>query len=68
MLKIEKKYNSSSHLTDLLLLVHVAPPYFVYPSSMMCSRGSVGQEVYFVAVGHVEGCRRVRRSKMMCER
>jgi hypothetical protein len=70
MLKIENKYNSSSHLTDLLLLllVHVAPPYFVYPWSLMCSRGLVGWEVCFVAVGHVEGCRRVRTRKMMCER
>jgi hypothetical protein len=34
----------------------------------MCSRGSVGREVCFVAVGHVEGCRRVRSRKMMGER
>ena len=34
----------------------------------MCSRGSVGREVCFVVVGHVEGCRRVLSSKMMCER
>ena len=61
MLKIENKYNSSSHLTDLLLLVHVAPPYFVYPSSLMCSRGSVGREACFVAVEHVERCRQVEQ-------
>jgi hypothetical protein len=40
---------------------HFSPWYFVSPSSTMYSRGSVGREACFVAVGHVERCRKVEQ-------
>jgi hypothetical protein len=48
--------------------LELSPPWLAPSRPCSTSIFPVGWEVCFVAMGHVEGCRGVRISKIMCER